>query len=120
MKTLTLYAISSTRAAGYWEDEKLDVGDGLNTQVADGFSTEAAAKKFLVEEIFKLQAQPHFFKDVKLEALPKTGPISEFSISYSYREAASSQWLPNKVKFRIKETKFQVVEEPEASSVRLH
>ena len=120
MKTLALYTISSTRAAGYWEDEKLDIGDGLSTQVAHGFCSEAAAKKFLAEEIFKLQAQPHFFRNAKLEALPKTGPISEYAISYSYQDAASSQWLPVKTKFRIKETKLYLLEETEASTARLH
>ena len=120
MKTLALYIISSDRRAGFWDDEKLDIGDGMDTQVATGFESEEAARAFLMGELAKIQAQPHFFKDAKLEAFPKTGEVSEYALSYTRFSPSNGLPYAVRTKFRVRKKYLRVVEEREASTARLH
>ena len=115
---ITYFVISSTRQSGIWGEEQLEVPVNRDFQLAKGFTSFEAAHKFLLKEVAKLYMEPSFYRDIKWERINPEHTPPEYKLTYEYLSASDKQWHPIKLKFRIWEKSFTVLNEEEVPNAK--
>ena len=120
MQTLSYFQISSTRCCGIWGEERFNIGDGYDPELAHGFCSFAAAMAFIQNEVDKLKKQPGFFRDVFLETIVAGKPYSEFKLTYEAFDSSKKVWRPIVLKFRIQEKTLKLLDAAETTKAIFH
>ena len=114
----TYFVISSTRQAGIWGEEQLEVPVKNDFQLAKGFTSFNAAHDFLLNEVKKLYKEPGFYRSISWIRTNEGHTPPEYCLTYEYLSASDKQWRPIKLKFRITEKTFVVLDEEEVPKAK--